>query len=132
MLGEQIAELKGKMLGQRVLDAEGPTMETSISARGSMKGTQVSENLTYVAKPVSLGVLHGRGQGVVMAGESDMVAYTGEGVGRLSPSGVKWRGAIYYMTSSKGRLAFLNNVVGVFESEVDLEGNFTDKIWEWK
>jgi hypothetical protein len=24
MLGEQIAELKGKMMGQRVLDAEGP------------------------------------------------------------------------------------------------------------
>jgi hypothetical protein len=67
-----------------------------------------------------------------MAGESDMATYTGEGVGRLSPSDVRWRGAIYYGMLSTGRLAFLNNVVGVFESEVDLEGNFTDKIWEWK
>jgi hypothetical protein len=49
MLGEQIAELKGKMTGQRVLDSEG-AMETSISARGSVRGTQVSENLTYVYK----------------------------------------------------------------------------------
>jgi hypothetical protein len=30
MLGDQIAELKGKLTGQRVLDVEGPTMETSV------------------------------------------------------------------------------------------------------
>ena len=26
----------------------------------------------------------------------------------------------------------LNNVVGVFEAEVDIAGNFVDKTWEWK
>jgi hypothetical protein len=36
MLGEQIAELKGKIMGQRALDTEGPTMETSVSFTGSM------------------------------------------------------------------------------------------------
>ena len=30
MLGDQIAELKGKLTSQRVLDVEGPTMETSV------------------------------------------------------------------------------------------------------
>ena len=38
MLGEQIAELKGKIIGQRVLDVEGPTIETSVSVSGSIKG----------------------------------------------------------------------------------------------
>jgi hypothetical protein len=132
MLGEQIAELKGKMMGQRVLDSEGPTMETSISARGSVRGTQVNESLTYVARPTSVGVLHGKGQGVIMAGDSEMAAYTGEGMGRFTASGIKWRGAIFYRTSSTGKLSFLNNVVGVFEAEMDSEGNFTEKIWEWK
>jgi len=37
MLGEQITELKGKITGQRVLDAEGPTIETSISSKGTDK-----------------------------------------------------------------------------------------------
>jgi len=37
-----------------------------------------------------------------------------------------------YRTSSIGKLAFLNNVVGVLEAEMDMEGNFTEKIWEWK
>jgi hypothetical protein len=130
MLGEQIGELKGKIIGQRVLDVEGPTMETNVSATGTVKGTQVNVSLTYVAKPMSTGVLHGRGQGVIIAGESEMAAYTGEGVGRLSSSGIKWRGALFYRTSSTGRLAFLNNVV--LEAEVDTEGNFSEKTWEWK
>ena len=55
MLGEQIGELKGKIAGQRVLDVEGPTMETSVSIEGSFRGTQVKQHLTYIAKPVSPG-----------------------------------------------------------------------------
>lgn len=35
MLGEQIGELKGKIVSQRVLDVEGPTMETSVSIEGT-------------------------------------------------------------------------------------------------
>ena len=90
MLGEQYAELKGKATGQRVLDIEGPTMETSVSVSGTMKGIQVHEMLTFVGVPTAeKGVIHGIGKGVVMAtgGESDMITYTGEGIGRLDSSG---------------------------------------------
>jgi len=132
MLGEQIAELKGKIIGQRVLDVEGPTMETNVSAKGSVKGIQVNVSLTYVARPTSAGVLHGKGQGVLMAGESEMAAYTGEAIGRISSSGIKWCGALFYRTLSTGRLASLNNEVGILEAEVDTEGNFSEKTWEWK
>jgi hypothetical protein len=120
------------MTGRRVLDVEGPTIETSISASGSSRGTQVNESLTYIAKPLAEGVLHGKGQGVIMAGGSEMATLAGEGIGRITTNGVKWRGAIFYKTASTGKLSFLNNVVGLFEAEVDAEGNFTEKIWEWK
>lgn len=132
MLGEQIGELKGKMMGRRVLDAEGPTLEICVSAKGSVRGTQVNESLTYVARATSTGVLHGEGQGVVMTGDSEMAAYTGKGVRRFTPSGVQWSGAMFYRTSSTGKLSFLHNVVGVFEAGMDSEGNFSEKIWEWK
>lgn len=132
MLGEQITELKGKTTGRRVLDAEGPIIETSVSASGTARGTQVNESITYVAKPVSSGVLHGKGRGVIMAGNSEMATLEGEGIGRISANGAKWRGAIFYRTASTGKLSFLNNTVGLFEAEVDEEGNFTEKIWEWK
>ena len=136
MLGEQYAELKGKATGQRVLDIEGPTMETSVAASGTMKGVQVQEMLTFVGVPTAeKGVIHGIGKGVVMAtgGESEMVTYSGEGIGRLDSSGsIKWRGSVFFRTSSGDKLAFLNNLVGVFESEIDAYGNFSEKAWEWK
>ena len=135
MLGEQILELKGKIIGQRVLDVEGPTIETSVSVSGSIKGTQVKETLTFEGRPTttSKGVIHGKGKGVIMAGESELATYTGEGVGRVRSSGsINYRGSIFYSTSSNGKLAFLNNLIGIFESEIDTEGNFSEKIWEWK
>jgi hypothetical protein len=44
MLGEQVSEFNGKITGQRVLDVEGPTMETSVAASGNLKGIQASES----------------------------------------------------------------------------------------
>ena len=78
-------------------------------------------------------VLHGKGMAIIMAGGSDVATFTGEAVGRLGSSeNISWRGSIFYSTSSNGKLSFLNNMVGVFESEIDAEGNFSDKTWEWK
>jgi hypothetical protein len=133
MLGEQIAELKDEVMSQRVLNAQGPTMETTVSASGSVKGTQVRETLTFKARPTSVGVLNGVGQAIIMAGESGMVSYTDEGIGRLTPpsGGIKWRREIFYTTSSTGKLAFLNNVVGLFEAETGAEGSFSEKISQW-
>ena len=144
MLEKQYAELKGKVPSQRVLDVEGPTMETSVSVSGPMKGTQVQEMITFFGKPTTEnGVIHGVGKGVITTttmtaagsegGELEMVTYTGEGIGRIDSSGgVKWRGSVFSRTSTGGKLAFLNNMVGVFESEIDADGNFSEKIWEWK
>jgi hypothetical protein len=108
-------------------------METSISATGNLRGTQVTETLTYVASQTSKGVLHGVGNGVIMSTEGELVTYTGEGIGKFDSSGtLKWRGAIFFTSESTGRLSSLNNLVGVFEAQVDAEGNFSDKTWEWK
>jgi hypothetical protein len=70
-----------------------------------------------------------------------MVTYTGEGIGRLGTGGsIKWRGFIFYRKQYYSRilgeggrkLSFLNNMVGIFESEIDAAGNFSEKAWEWK
>ena len=157
MLGEQYGELKGKVIGQRVLDVEGPTIETSVSANGAIKGMSVQEMITFIGTPTAeKGIIHGVGKGVLSTtgggGEPEMVPYTGEGIGSLDSSGsMKWRGCVFYLTrkqyyskpsdagssSSAGqgggdKLSLLNNVVGVFESEIDAAGNFSEKLWEWK
>ena len=108
MLGEQYAELRGKITGQRVLDVEGPTIETSVTVSGTMKGVPVQEMITFIGTPTTeKGVIHGVGKGVVMAlgdgvegGEPEMVSYTGEGIGRLSTGGsIKWL-ALFSIESS--------------------------------
>ena len=43
-----------------------------------------------------------------------------------------FRGSAFYNTASKGKLAFLNNSMTVFESEIDGTGNILNKEWEWK
>jgi hypothetical protein len=140
MLGEQYAELVGKITSQRVLDVEGPIIETSVAIRGTMKGKQVQEMITFTGIPTKeKGVIHGIGKGVVMAlgdgdgGEHEVVSYTGEGIGRFGSGGnVTWRGSVFYKVSSGNKLSFLNNMVGVFEVEIDTNGNFSEKAWEWK
>jgi hypothetical protein len=110
MLGEQILELNGKIIGQRVLDVEGPTIETSVSVSGSIKGTQVKDTLTFVGRPstTSKGVLYGKGKGIIMSEESELATYTGEGVGRFSSSGsINWRGSIFYSNHQMVNWRFL-------------------------
>jgi hypothetical protein len=38
--------MQGKVSSQRVIGVKGPTMETSVMARGSLKAIQVTETLT--------------------------------------------------------------------------------------
>jgi hypothetical protein len=135
MLGELIYEQKGKVTGQRVLDVSPPRVETSFSATGTLKGgITVSEMGTYWSEARSPGILYGEGQGIIMTNDGTEVAtWKGSGIGRMSGSGkVSFRGAIYWHTTSTGKLAPLNNVVGVYEYEIDEGGNTSAKIWEWK
>ena len=64
-LGELIIELSGKITGQRVLDVEGPTLETSVATKGTIRGVQVQDITTFIGRPTAeKGVLHSVGQGV--------------------------------------------------------------------
>jgi hypothetical protein len=132
MLGEQISEFKGKVVGQRVLEIEPLVMETSVSAKGTVKGIQATDLITFVGSPTNVGgVIHGKGKGVIMADESEIATYTGEGIDRIGPSGtISWRGSIFLSSSSDGKLSILNNVIGALGAEIDTEGNFSEKSWE--
>jgi hypothetical protein len=52
MLGEKI-EVKGKVMGQRVIDAQGPPTETTLSSSGNVNGMAVNETVSYVGRPRS-------------------------------------------------------------------------------
>jgi hypothetical protein len=134
MLGKLIYEHKAKVTGNRVLDVEGPKIETSYTGTGNKDGIEVIDMGTYTGIATPSGAVWGEGQGVLMTKDgSEVVTWKGSGIGRMTGGGrMSWRGAIYYSTTSTGRLSSLNNVVGVFEYEVDEVGNTSAKVWEWK
>ena len=74
--------------------------------------------------------IHGEGQGVLMSKDGqEMATWTGHGVGRFtSPGKIRFVGSLFFSTASTGKLAFLNNLVGVFEYESDESGNTSAKV----
>ena len=56
-----------------------------------------------------------------------------QGVGSIDTLGsVIWHNLLFYRTSSKGKIAFTNNLVEVFETEIDTYCIFSEKVWEWQ
>jgi hypothetical protein len=83
-------------VAQRVLDVEGPTMETSVANSVNFRGTQLSDTLTFVGSPTAMGVLYGVGKGIITTSEGEIATYTGEGIGRISAGeNINWRGSVF-------------------------------------
>ena len=142
MLGDIIYEQKGKIAGYRVLDTEGPTIETTIAGTGIINGIEVADIVTYWSKPSlsssslsqdSEKVFYAEGQGVISTKDGTKIAtWKGYGIGRYNGRNRTDRGSVFFKTSANGKLKFLNNKIGVFEYEADENGNTSGKIWEWK
>jgi hypothetical protein len=139
MLGNKIYEQKGKISGYRILDVEGPTIETSITGTGIINGIEVSDIVTYWSKPSSYQstiqnnekIFDAEGQGVILTKDGEMATWKGYVIGRYNGRNRTDRGSVFFKASN-GKLAFLNNKIGVFEYEADENGNTNGKIWEWK
>src|SRR5919197_127206 len=135
-LGELIEESRGKITGQRVLDVQVPKMEASFTMEGNFRGTSCTDVGTYTSVLREGGVLYGEGQGIITTKDGkEMVTWTGPGIGRITgPGKVSFRGSLFFqipLTSEGGKLSYLNNMMGVFEYEVDELGNCSVKTWEW-
>jgi hypothetical protein len=121
-------------------------MEATVIASGKLKDVgNVNITITYWNIQSPDGTLYGEGQGVITVKDSDneMAAASAKvkeyGVGKYSSGQhphhkqTVWRGSTFYQSSSTGKFSFLNNIVGVFETEVDGDsGNVIRKVWEWK
>lgn len=134
MQGEKIGESSGKVTSRRVLPNPGgaPKMETSFENAGKLLGVDEQEIGTYSSIVRPDGSLYGEGQGVIMGKDGDMASWVGQGVGTIKKDGaVSYRGAVYYQTASP-KWTRLNSVAGIFEYEVDPQGNTRSQLWEWK
>jgi hypothetical protein len=135
MLGEILYEEKGKTIGIRVLSSEGgeATVEVTLQTQGRIQGMEESSLWTYWSKTRSDGSIYGEGKGIMTTKDGDVVKLTGSGAAksRGADGSIHYRGAVHFHTASP-KLSKLNGCAGVFEYDVDSEGNTAAKVWEWK
>jgi len=132
MLGPQIEEGHGKRTGRRIIATE-PDLKVEATAEETQKllGIEGLAVITYTSSIKPDGSLHGEGEGVFLSPQGDRVTWRGVGVGRLIEGGaVHYCGSLSYTTTSQ-KLAKLNGISGVFQWEIDAQGNTHSKIWEY-
>ena len=113
-----------------------PRQKLPLQKKGTLKGgIETTDTVTYWSIPRVGGAYYAEGKGVLMIREdvNELATWTGQGIAYYSGSKRRDVGSVFCRAgSTTGLLAFLNNMVGVFEYEVDENGNSGGKIWEWK
>ncbi|MGD1835153.1 MAG: hypothetical protein ACPKQO_05480 [Nitrososphaeraceae archaeon] len=92
---------------------------------------------TYVSLTGSEGIPYGQTNGIIMTKDgSESISFIGHITGYHTGNGEKMRyiGGIFFKSSSstKEKLVFLNNVLCVFENDIDESNNSEIGLWKWK
>jgi hypothetical protein len=137
-LGNPFFVEQGRIIGQRVLAVTPqPQLEFSFMANASINNGNVIINAINTGTSVSTlnadGTFRGEGQGILRTQSGDVATWTNRVVGSLTPEGtIITRGVgIWSTPSTTGELAFMNNMITVFEVQVDREGNLSAREWQW-
>ena len=110
---------------------------TNATATGTtINGTETA-NTTVNILPNGLALDKGQSL-IVIEGEDDATAEqenattTFVDISRMNPDGSgSGTGVVFFSTNSTGQLAFLDNMVGINDSEFS-QGGGTIRVWEWK
>jgi hypothetical protein len=129
MLGELIAEFKGKNTSTRILPHG--KMETSGMATGKILGIDATMMFTNVSTMMPEGIYMGETNAIIMTANGDVVNMKSQGMAWPSANGGSSRSTSFQMTQSP-KLMRLNKVIGLHEYETDINNDWTGKIWEWK
>jgi hypothetical protein len=132
---------QGRIIGQRVLAVTPqPQLEFSFMANATINNGGAGDiviNAINTGTSVSTlnadGTFRGEGQGILRTERGDVATWTNRVVGSITPEGtIITRGVGFWSTpSTTGELAFMNNMITVFEVQIDREGNISAREWEW-
>jgi hypothetical protein len=148
-LGEPLFTEQGRITGQRVLAvAPQPQVETSFMANTSINnGTGFVVNAINIGTTtISLnadGTFRGEGQGILRSEGGGFASWTSQTVGNLASGGnIIVHGVTFWSAppppssstaaTTSSELAFMNGVIGLFEMQIDRQGNLSVTEWEWE
>jgi hypothetical protein len=138
-LGDPFFVEQGRIIGQRVLAvAPQPQLESSFIANASINNGDIVINAINTGTSVSTfnadGTFSSKGQGILRTVGGDVATWTSQAVGNLTLEGnIMTRGVTFWSTpsSTTGELAFMNGTIGLFEFQIDRQGNLSVIEWEW-
>src|SRR5687768_15214778 len=140
-LGNPFFVEQGRIIGQRVLAVTPqPQLEFSFMANATINNGGGNDTVinaintgTSVSTLTADGTFRGEGQGILRTQSGGVATWTNQVVGSLTPEGtIITRGVGLWSTpSTTGELAFMNNMMTVFEVQIDREGNLSAREWEW-
>ena len=109
--------------------------QDSYIANGILKDVgNVTDKSTFVTTYQSDGnISSSTGHGIISTSDGEIATYTGQDLGMTDANRTqKYRGIEIFHTDSDGKLAFLDNLIGLYEYKSWLDGKKSGIIWEWK
>ena len=100
-------------------------------------GTTINatETVNATINILSNGLALDKGQSLIVTdgtAEQENATTTFVDISRMNPDGTgSGTGVVFFSTNSTGQLAFLDNMVGINDSEFS-QGSGTIRVWEWK
>lgn len=138
-LGDPFFVEQGKIIGQRVLTVTPqPQIEFSFMANATINNGDDVINAINTGTSVSAlnadGTFRGEGQGILRTEGGEVATWTNQVVGNFTSEGtIITRGVGFWSTPpTTGELAFMNDMITVFEVQIDMEGNLSAREWEWR
>jgi hypothetical protein len=135
MLGEVVAEGSGQIIGMRILPPDGGHLRTEVTFQGragKLLGHEVSDLGTYCQTVRPGGFYYGEGRVILMTTEGDIAEWSGFGVGRpTGPAPAGHFAPCGSIQTTSERLARLNGISTVGEYEVDVNGHYQWRLYEW-
>jgi hypothetical protein len=141
IFGEPIyKEISRQTSNSIVLNVEGGgsliKTQDSYTATGILKDIgNVTDKSTFITtyQSDSGNTSTSTGNGIITTKDGEIATYTGQDLGITDKNGTDtYHGIIIFQTDSDGKLAFLDNLIGLYEYKSWSDGKKSGIIWEWK
>lgn len=132
-IGELILETQTQSEGMKIIDIDKQKVEGSWSGNGTLqKNIPVMDFGTYFSTLKDEGYAYSNGYGMIISFDNEVAKYTFQSIGKMDAGKFNNWGSIIFDTTTNpnGTLSVLENTIGVYTGEVDINGNTITKIWK--
>jgi hypothetical protein len=135
-IGEPFYKQNDKPTNQKTMVVNGVNAsEVSFSGSGTTNGINFRDTGKALIMPRAGGAtyIQGNAEIVNINNSSEKATYSFQEIGRSASDGtIKANGAAFFGSNAKGKLAFLNNIVVIYQDQIDKSGNSKLIAWKWK